>query len=82
MSQQSAPIYDDKAQVQGNLDLIDAAWQRPGNDGVEGGVPEIAFVRHTDGQTYVAMRNSEEPSGTVLVFTTEEWDSFLAAQEA
>ena len=28
----SAPIYDDKAHVRGQLDLTDAQWQRAGDD--------------------------------------------------
>lgn len=82
MSENSAPIYDDKAHVRGKLDLTGAEWQRPGADPnepePEGGQVEIAFVPHTDGVTYVAMRNSIEPDGTVLVFTPAEWDAFVA----
>ncbi|TCP52074.1 uncharacterized protein DUF397 [Tamaricihabitans halophyticus] len=73
MSENTAPIYDDKAEVRGNLDLSNAEWQRPGGDQVE-----IAFVPHTDGATYVAMRNATEPDGTILVFTMAEWDAFVA----
>ncbi|MGH3469264.1 MAG: DUF397 domain-containing protein, partial [Thermocrispum sp.] len=34
---------------------------------------ELAFVPHTDGLTYVAMRQG----GTTLVFTPTEWDAFV-----
>ena len=76
----SAPIYDDKAHVRGKLDLSTAEWQRAGdpNDD-EGEYVEIAFVPHTDGKTYIAMRNSKYtgPDDTVLVFTEAEWDAFV-----
>jgi len=77
----SAPIYDDKAHVRGKLDLREAEWQRAGPpDDDEGEYVEVAFVPHTDGVTYVAMRNSKYtgPTDTVLVFTPAEWDAFVA----
>lgn len=81
----STPIYDDKAHVRGHLDLANAQWQRAGdlNDDPDGEYVELAFVPHTDGITYVAMRNSRftEPSDTVLVFTPGEWDAFIAGAQ-
>jgi hypothetical protein len=77
----SAPIYDDKAHVRGQLDLSQAEWQRSGPaDDDEGEYVEIAFIPHSDGVTYVAMRNSKYtgPKDTVLVFTPSEWDAFVA----
>lgn len=75
MPNEHAPIYDDKAKVRDTLDLSKALWRRP-NQGAETdpgeGQVEIAFV---DG--YIAMRNSAEPDGTVLVFTPAEWDAFV-----
>ena len=42
-----------------------------------GGCVEVRFVAD-----YVQIRNSREPDGPILVFTTDEWDAFLAgAQE-
>ena len=74
----SAPIYDDKAHVRGKLDLTGAQWQRSGpEDDTEGEYVEVAFVPHTDGVTYVAMRNSKQLE-PVLVFTMAEWDAFVA----
>ncbi|MGW4208633.1 DUF397 domain-containing protein [Lentzea sp. NPDC004789] len=73
----SAPIYDDKAHVRGNLDLRAAEWKRPPEPEPEDGHVEIAFVEHTDGATYVAMRNSKQLE-PVLVFTMAEWDAFVA----
>jgi|1185.fasta_scaffold776310_2 hypothetical protein len=74
---ESAPIYDDKAHVRGNLDLTKAEWQRGDDADPDGEHVEIAFVEHTDGVTYVAMRNSAHPEGPVLVFTPAEWDAFI-----
>lgn len=73
-----APIYDDKRHVRGHLDLINATWRPIGEDAGAGEHVELAFVPHTDGVTYVAMRNSAHPDGTVLVFTPSEWEAFLA----
>ncbi|QUQ71396.1 DUF397 domain-containing protein [Kutzneria sp. CA-103260] len=83
MSDEAAPIYDDKANVRGSLDLSAARWQRGEGDGAAGGDDggtehvEVAFVPHSDGVTYVAMRNSAQPTGPVLVFTPAEWDAFV-----
>jgi len=79
MSGQSAPIYDDKAHVRGKLDLTDAKWERYADEDAnpDDGYVELAFVPYTDGNTYVAMRSSAEPDGTILVFTMAEWDAFV-----
>ena len=79
-----APIYDDKKQVRGRLDLSGAQWQRGDGNGSDGGGEhvEVAFVPHTDGVTYVAMRNSAQPDGPVLVFTPAEWDAFVKGAQA
>jgi uncharacterized protein DUF397 len=84
MGSDSAPIYDDKAHVRGELDLSGANWERaaaPGDD-PDGEFVEFAFVDHSDGVTYTAMRNSRHPEGTVLVFTPTEWDAFLKGAKA
>ena len=78
MSNEAAPIYDDKSTVRGSLDLSVARWQRGEGEGAEDGEHvEVAFVPHSDGVTYVAMRNSAQPAGPVLVFTPAEWDAFV-----
>jgi hypothetical protein len=84
MSGDSAPIYDNKAHVRGNLDLSKAEWQRAAEPGADpdGEYVEIAFVEHTDGVTYTAMRNSKFPDGTVLVFTPTEWEAFVQGVRA
>jgi hypothetical protein len=54
------------------LDLSGAEWQRAEESEGEEEAIEIAFV-----EEYIAMRNSAEPEGTILVFTQAEWDAFV-----
>lgn len=54
------------------LDLSNAEWLRAEESEGEDEAIEIAFVGE-----YIAMRNSAEPDGTVLVFTEAEWDAFV-----
>ncbi|MBO0840647.1 MAG: DUF397 domain-containing protein [Sciscionella sp.] len=75
---ESAPIHDGKAHVRGHLDVSNARWKTAGDPNSPGGAVQFAFVTHTDGVTYTAMRNSAEPDGTVLVFTPTEWNAFVA----
>lgn len=69
---------DAKAAVRGEIDLSEARWQRPiaaGDIPAEVSEPfELAFVPHTDGFTYVALRQA----GTTLIFTPSEWRAFVA----
>jgi uncharacterized protein DUF397 len=73
-----APV-DDKAGIRGELELSRAEWRRaePAGQHVPGAL-EIASVPHTDGVTYVAVRQPAQPDGPVLVFTPAEWDAFVA----
>lgn len=82
MPKESAPIHDNKAQVRWHLDLTDAKWQTPGEENASDGAVQLAFVTHTDGVTYTAMRNSAEPDGTILVFTPTEWEAFRKGNNA
>jgi hypothetical protein len=71
-------MTDDKEHIRHHLDLSGAEWIRGEPAGVTlDEVVEYAFVPHTDGVTYVAMRKSTDPGGVVLVFTPSEWDAFL-----
>ena len=75
MSEQPA---DDKAHIRHHLDFTKAEWIRAEPEGVTlDEVVEYAFIPHTDDVTYVAMRKSTEPDGTVLVFTPSEWEAFV-----
>lgn len=58
----------DKEVARPALNLADAVWRPAGLEA------EFAFVDHTDGVTYVVLRQDT----VVLVFTMAEWDAFLA----
>jgi hypothetical protein len=77
MGNDSAPIYDDKGNVRASLDLTGARWERGDGTNDDGDHVEVAAVPHTDGVTYMVMRNSAQPAGPVLVFTPAEWDAFV-----
>ncbi|MEU6642415.1 DUF397 domain-containing protein [Saccharomonospora sp. NPDC046836] len=79
MGKDSSVAVGGKADLRDTLDLRGAEWRRvrPDVDTVE-----YSFVPHTDGVTYVAMRQSPDPGGLVLVFTPSEWDAFLAGVRA
>lgn len=79
MSDHKGVPADDKAGVRAVLDLETARWQRaePAGQTIPDAM-ELAFVPHSDGLVYTALRSSAEPDGTVLVFTPSEWDAFVA----
>lgn len=66
-------VTDDKAEIRGKLDLTGAQWLR-GTQAAEpeGGHLEIAFVAD-----HIAMRNSTQPDGPILIFTPAEWEAFV-----
>lgn len=71
-------VHDDKAEIRGTIDLSNAEWLRSSQaeDPADGHL-EIAFV-----SDHIAMRNSADPDGPVLIFTQAEWDAFvLGAQD-
>jgi hypothetical protein len=55
------------------VDLSRANWRKSSRSGANGCV-EVAFV---DGR--VAVRDSKDRGGPVLVFDPHEWDAFIAA---
>ncbi|MCO1580877.1 DUF397 domain-containing protein [Crossiella sp. SN42] len=71
------PVYDDKAEIRDTLDFSGARWLSSEDDPDGTGKVEIAFV-DSGGATYIGMRNSAQPEGPILVFTTSEWEAFLA----
>jgi Domain of unknown function (DUF397) len=54
------------------VDLATATWRKSSHSGSNGCVE----VAHGDGQ--VAVRDSKDPSGPMLLFTRLEWQAFLA----
>jgi len=54
------------------VDLATAKWRRSSHSGANGCI-EVA--RSGD---QIAVRDSKDPSGSVLVFTAHEWRAFVA----
>jgi hypothetical protein len=54
------------------VDLSRAKWRKSTRSGTNGNCVEIAQL-----DTAVAVRDSKNPTGAVLVFTPTEWDAFL-----
>ncbi len=54
------------------MDLSRAVWQKARRSQSNGNCVEVAQL--DDG---VAVRDSKDPAGAVLVFTPSEWDAFL-----
>jgi hypothetical protein len=53
------------------VDLSHAVWRKSEASGVNGCV-EVAFVEEG-----VAVRNSRDSAGTVLLFSRADWEAFL-----
>jgi Domain of unknown function (DUF397) len=58
------------------VDLSSAVWRKSTFSGANGCV-EVAFV-----QGQVAVRDSKQRGGPVLVFTAHEWHAFLSGVRA
>lgn len=56
-----------------NVDLTRAQWRKARASQANGECVEIAAL-----PAAVAMRDSKDPDGPVLVFTPEEWRAFLS----
>jgi len=54
------------------VDCSRAVWRKSARSGGNGNCVEVAFL---DGA--VAVRDSKDPSGPVLVFTPSEWEAFV-----
>jgi hypothetical protein len=56
-----------------NVDLSRAVWRKSTQSGpFTDNCVEVAFVEGA-----VALRDSKNPTGDVLVFTAKEWDAFV-----
>jgi len=63
------------------MDLSGAAWRKSSfSSGNGGACIEVAIVPGAaeGGGSFVALRDSKNPAGPVLVFTQDEWRSFLS----
>jgi len=77
MTDQAKPI-DDKAHIRDHLDLTTAQWKRVEREDHPVANPlEIAFVPHTDGITYIALRHRIDDQETILIYTPSEWEAFI-----
>jgi Domain of unknown function (DUF397) len=54
------------------VDLSQAVWRKSTHSSGNGQCVEVAFLDQT-----VAMRDSKNKSGPVLLFTPGEWDAFV-----
>ncbi len=64
------------------MDLTGAAWRKSSfSSGNGGACVEAAIVPGAagDGGRVVALRDSKDPAGPVLVFTADEWQAFTSA---
>ncbi|MFE3103901.1 DUF397 domain-containing protein [Nocardia tengchongensis] len=59
------------------VDLSDAQWFKSSRSSKASECVEVAFVATEAG--HVGVRDSKNPTGTVLVFSGAEWDVFLAS---
>jgi hypothetical protein len=55
------------------LNLVGAAWRKSSRSSGNGNCVEVAFLDKA-----VAVRDSKDRSGPVLIFTAAEWDAFVA----
>jgi hypothetical protein len=62
-----------------NVDLTDAAWRKSSYSGNNGG--DCVEVADNLGDA-VAIRDSKDRDGPVLIVTSEEWRAFAAAVRA
>ncbi|HEY1643792.1 MAG TPA: DUF397 domain-containing protein [Streptosporangiaceae bacterium] len=62
------------------MDLTSAVWRSAGTGEADEASVEIAFVPGSKegSEQVIAMRDSREPEGPVLIFTPDEWRAFTA----
>ena len=61
------------------MDLTDARWRKSSHSGNNGGNC-VEVARNLPGA--VAVRDSKDPEGPVLVFTPDQWRAFAAGVRA
>lgn len=53
-------------------DLAHAMWRKSSHSGSNGNCVEVAFTADM-----IAIRDSKNPSGAMLIFTSAEWEAFV-----
>jgi hypothetical protein len=65
------------------LDLSRATWRKSSNsNGTGGSCVEIAELTDPASEHQIAVRDSKNPNGPVLAFTSREWHAFTAGIKA
>lgn len=59
--------------LKGRFDSAAARWERPEADDGTPGELEIGFAENG----LVAMRRADDPKGTLLIYTPDEWEAFV-----
>jgi hypothetical protein len=64
-------------------DLCCVTWRKSSySNGMGGSCVEIAVLAATAAESCVAVRDSKDPDGPALTFTTGQWSAFTAAIKA
>jgi hypothetical protein len=67
----SEPMHEHP--LKGRFDTAAARWVRPDSDDGTPGELEIGFAENG----LVAIRRFDDPEGTILIYTPEEWEAFV-----
>lgn len=60
--------------LKGEFDVVAAEWRRTTREDGTPAMLEIGFAANG----LVALRKADEPDGTILIYTPQEWEAFVA----